>query len=111
MEVLTHIGNRWGPLVFVTARPHPGPIDEWMRKLLPLESGRIDIFATGSFEAKTEILIKKNKSYFVEDRLDTCYTLSSAGITPLVFRQPWNQREHPFIEVEDWDDLKKLIAF
>lgn len=110
MEVLTRIGHCREPLVFVTARPHPGPIDEWIRKLLPLESDRIDIFATGSFEAKTEILIKKNKSYFVEDRLDTCYTLSKSGITPLVFRQPWNQEEHPFIEVEDWDDLRNLIA-
>ena len=72
---------------------------------------RIDIIATGSFEAKTEILINKNKSYFVEDRLDTCYSLSSAGITSLVFKQPWNQEQHPFIEVRDWDDLKNLIAF
>jgi hypothetical protein len=111
IDVLTNIGNCHGPLVFVTARPHPGPIDEWLRKLLPLASDRIDIVATGSFEAKTEILISKNKAYFLEDRLDTCYTLSNAGITPLVFRQPWNQEQHPFIEVKDWDDLEKLIVF
>lgn len=110
IDVLTQLGNCHGPLVFVTARPHPWPINEWLHKLLPLAPDRIDIFATGSFEAKTEILIRKNKSYFVEDRLDTCFTLSNAGITPLVFRQPWNREQHPFIEVKDWDDLKDLIA-
>ncbi len=111
MEVLARIGIRQSPLVFVTARPYPGPIDEWLKKFLHLESEQIDISATGSFEAKTEILIKKNKSYFLEDRLDTCYALWNAGITPLVFRQPWNQEPHPFIEVRDWDELEKMIAF
>ena len=101
IDVLTHIGQYHGPLVFVTARPHPGPIDEWLKNLLPLASDQIDLVATGSFEAKTEILIKKKKFYFVEDRLDTCYTLANAGITPVVFRQPWNQEKHPFIEVKN----------
>jgi len=110
IDVLTCIGNCHSPLVFVTARPHPGPVDEWLRNLLPLAPNQIEVVATGSFEAKTEILINKNKSYFVEDRLETCYSLSKAGITPLVFRQPWNQDPHPFIEVNDWDDIKNLVA-
>ena len=111
IDVLSQIGQYHGPLVFVTARPHPGPIDEWLKNLLPWVSDQIDLVATGSFEAKTEILINKNKYYFVEDRLDTCYTLASAGITPVVFRQPWNQENHPFIEEKDWNELKNLIAF
>ena len=110
-DVLTHIGSNHGPLVFVTARPKPGPIDEWLKNLLHLPSDQIDLIATGSFEAKTEILIDKGKSYFVEDRLETCYALSNAGITPVVFRQPWNQEQHSFLEVKDWDDLKNLIEF
>jgi len=49
--------------------------------------------------------------YFVEDRLETCFPLSDAGITPVLFKQPWNRKEHPFIEVGTWRELESLIDF
>ncbi|MEZ4524658.1 MAG: hypothetical protein R2941_01890 [Desulfobacterales bacterium] len=67
--------------------------------------------ATGSFEAKTEVLREKGVSHFVEDRLETCFLLKEEGITPLVFRQPWNREAHPFTEVGTWQELENLIAF
>jgi hypothetical protein len=29
----------------------------------------------------------------------------------IVFKQPWNLKLHPFLEVENWQELESLIAF
>ncbi len=110
-EVLTRLGRFCGPILFVTARPYLGPIYNWMRKILPLEPELIEVIATGSFEAKAQVLIERKISYFVEDRLETCYDLEAVGVTPVLFKQPWNRKLHPFIEVEDWNHLESLINF
>jgi len=36
--------------------------------------------------------------------------LSQAGITPIVFAQPWNRYPHPFREVSSWDELAMLMG-
>ena len=110
-EVLTRLGKSFGPLCFVTARPTFDPIHRWMLRNLPLEDARVDITATGSFEAKADVLLGRGRRYFVEDRLETCFLLDEAGITPILFRQPWNRRAHPFIEVDSWQALEAMIAF
>jgi 5'(3')-deoxyribonucleotidase len=58
-----------------------------------------------------DVLSKRNVSYFVEDRLETCFSLYEAGVTPILFKQPWNRRKHPFMEVSDWRELESLIGF
>jgi uncharacterized protein len=108
-EVLTRLGKLQGGLLFVTARPHVGPIAAWMEELLPLSADTIDIVPTGGFDEKVQVLLDRGINFFVEDRLETCYVLKSAGITPILFKQPWNRREHPFTEVEGWSDLDILI--
>ena len=37
--------------------------------------------------------------------------LKDAGITPILFKQPWNRESHPFIEVNDWQEMEALIQF
>ena len=110
-DVLTRIGNHRSPLLFVTARPYLGPIRDWMSALLPVSSREIEVVATGSFANKAEVLLEKNITCFVEDRLDTCYRLQDAGIRPIVFKQPWNREPHPFVEVGSWKQLEDLIDF
>ncbi|MFO7560071.1 MAG: haloacid dehalogenase [Desulfobacterales bacterium] len=110
-QVLSRLGRKHGPVLFVTARPYPGPITEWILENLSLEQPSIEIVATGSFDAKAEILKDRNISYFVEDRLETCFTLKEAGITPILFKQPWNRKNSRFIEVGSWNELENLIAF
>jgi phosphoglycolate phosphatase-like HAD superfamily hydrolase len=100
----------FGPLRLVTARPKPGPIAAWMADLLPRQD-RIQITATGGFEAKTDILLEQKVTHFVEDRLETCYLIQEHGITPVLYVQPWNRQPHPFIEVHGWDQLEVLIDF
>jgi uncharacterized protein len=110
-EVLERLARRCGQLLFVTARPHLGPIGDFIRRLLPADGNGMDIVTTGSFEAKAEVLRERRVRHFVEDRLETCLTLDAAGITPVLFAQPWNRSPHPFIEVSSWWDIEELIRW
>ena len=110
-EVLARLARESGPILFVTARPYIGPIADWMRDILSLSSDSVEIIACGSFEAKADILLDRGISCFVEDRLDTCFRLSEVGITPVLFRQPWNRETHPFTEVDNWKELESLMNF
>jgi hypothetical protein len=110
-NVLTRLSLQKKPILFVTARPHVGPIYEWMQNVLNLEPGSIEVVATGSFDAKVDVLSSRDISYFVEDRLETCYPLFEAGVTPIIFKQPWNRKRHPFVEVDTWKELESLIKF
>ncbi|HOS96976.1 MAG TPA: haloacid dehalogenase [Deltaproteobacteria bacterium] len=98
------------PLLVVTARPFPEPVALWFDRHIP-EIGRhcLRIEATGVNTAKLDILKGLKVEYFVEDRLDTCHLLQEAGITPIVFTQPWNRRPHPFITVSTWEEMNALI--
>ena len=110
-EVIARLGTYHRPILFVTARPYPGPIDKWMKKTIPLEESAIEIITTGSYEGKVDVLLQRGMSYFVEDRLETCFSLHSVGVTPIVFKQPWNRKEHPFLEVGNWKELESLFYF
>ncbi len=107
--VLNRIGEGSECLLFVTARPKTGPILEWMIKNLDVDPLKIKIIATGSYTAKEAVLLQHGISFFVEDRLETCFTLKEAGIEPVLFKQPWNRKKHPFIEVESWEKLDHII--
>jgi uncharacterized HAD superfamily protein len=110
-EVLAQLANRNGPLVFITARPFVGPIQNWIEQTLRLGAAAIEVIATGSHELKAGVLQQKRISYFVEDRLDTCFLLENAGVRPVLFKQPWNREPHPFTEVTSWDELRALLRF
>ncbi|HDL07983.1 MAG TPA: haloacid dehalogenase [Desulfobacteraceae bacterium] len=110
-RVLTRLGRLYSPVVFVTARPYLGPIYDWLLEHLPVEASSIEIITTGSFEGKKDVLLRKNISYFIEDRLETCFLLKEAGITPVLFRQPWNRKKHPFTEISRWSELEEMIGF
>lgn len=110
-NVLTRLSRRHSPILFVTARPNGKPIYEWIQSILSFDPDSVEVIATGSFEAKVDVLSSRNISYFVEDRLETCYPLFEAGVTPIIFKQPWNRKHHPFVEVGNWKELESLIKF
>lgn len=111
LGVLNRLGKEHAPLCFVTARPSLEPIQKWIFNQLEVEESNIDIVATGSFEAKTGVLLSRGISWFVEDRLETCFLLKDAGINPVVFKQPWNRKQHPFIEADSWQEIESMIDF
>ena len=110
-RVLTRLGRIHRPILFVTARPYEEPINKWIQSVLPLEADSVEVIATGSFDAKIDVLSDRDISYFVEDRLETCFPLFEAGVTPILFKQPWNRERHPFMEVGTWKELESLIEF
>ncbi len=91
-DVLKRLGEQHGPLVFITARPHAVPVDSWL-----------------NFEAKADILTRRGISFFVEDRLETCFQLQTVGVVPILFKQPWNRQQHPFTEVGSWRELEAIL--
>ena len=108
--VLKKLNRKHSPTLFVTARPDAGQARKWISETLGLAPDAFEIVATGSFDDKREVLLSRGISYFVEDRLETCFTLSEAGIYPIVFKQPWNRQPHPFREVATWWELESLIS-
>jgi len=107
--VLKRINQRHQPTLFVTARPDAEHISEWLCKMLDVPEAAVEVIATGSFEDKREILMDRGVGYFVEDRLETCFLIADAGIRPIVFKQPWNRKPHPFPEVGTWRELESMI--
>jgi hypothetical protein len=101
-----------GRILMVTARPDPGPIEAWMNELLDGQHHRARIVATGSFEAKTDVLLENGIKWFVEDRLETCHLLKTAGIEPMSFSgSPGTRNAHDYLQVESWQELEQRIAF
>lgn len=110
-EFLARFAPRFHPVVFVTARPYIGTLGEWMENVLGLNSSLWEMVTTGTHEGKTRVLLERDISYFVDDRLETCFVLHDAGIVPVLFKQPWNREPHPFVEVGSWAELDALIDF
>jgi uncharacterized HAD superfamily protein len=109
VPVLTRLAQE-APLLFVTARDRAAPIQCWLnRTLASLPAEAIRVLATGDPDTKVECLKAHHIRYFVEDRLETCRHLAQAGITPILFAQPWNRQPHPFLEVQSWPDLSRLL--
>jgi uncharacterized protein len=109
VPVLTKLSQEH-PLLFVTARDKAEPIFGWLTKNLPeVPPADIRVIATGDPETKLEYLQDHNISYFVEDRLETCFQLARHGIQPLLYDQPWNRRPHSFPVIYTWRELATLI--
>ncbi len=110
-EFLARFAQRFHPVVFVTARPYIGTLGEWMENVLGLNSSLWEMVTTGTHEGKTRVLLERDISYFVDDRLETCFVLRDAGIVPVLFKQPWNRAPHPFVEIGSWGELDTLVDF
>ncbi len=101
-----------GPLLLVTARPHKEGILKWLLSHFQLrDRNGLRLIATGTHTEKLPILLDHGIKYFVEDRLETCYLLHDVSVNPIVFRQPWNQKPHPFHTVKSWDEISAMIQW
>lgn len=108
-DVLQRLGDQYGPLIFITARPHVGPVDDWLQQTLSLDPDMMEVIPTGSYDAKADVLTQRGISFFIDDRLETCYQIQAAGVVPVLFKQPWNREQHPFMEVGNWRELEAII--
>jgi len=110
-DVLNRLAECHSPLLFVTARPYLGPVGDWVRENISLDSHQVEVVTTGSFEDKATVLLEQKITHFVEDRLETCFTIQEAGVVPVLFKQPWNRQPHRFLEVSSWAQIARLIDF
>lgn len=110
-QVLRRIGEATGRILMVTARPDSSLIARWMDQLLNGQTACLQIVATGCYDDKAQVLLDNGVKWFVEDRLETCHLVKAAGIEPVVFKQPWNQHPHDYLEVATWQELEQRIAF
>jgi 5'(3')-deoxyribonucleotidase len=110
-QVLRRIGEATGRILMVTARPDATLIESWMRQLLNGQMACSQIVATGCYDEKAQVLLDNGVKWFVEDRLETCHLVKAVGIEPVVFKQPWNQQAHDYLEVASWQELARRIAF
>ncbi len=103
--------SRLTPQLIVTARPISEPVQLWLQQQLPEGHDRITIIASGDSEHKLPILKEHDVRFFIDDRLDTCHQLHAAGITPIVYNQPWNSEQHPYAQVSNWNEINSLIQW
>lgn len=109
VEVLSRLAEI-SPVLLVTARPVGEPIEQWFKRHAPqIRPGYLKVKATGKNTAKLEVLREEGVRYFIEDRLDTCRMLAPEGITPIIYDQPWNREENPYLTVKSWDEISSLI--
>ena len=109
IETLTRLSSR-GSVTIITARPEIDPVRKWLDHYCGLEtSEKITLVTSGDHDDKERYIRQHNLSYFVDDRAHTCVQLSEAGLTPVVFSQPWNQNGHNLQSVENWTEVQDLI--
>lgn len=108
VEVLQEIAGA-APLTFITARPQELPIAAWLKAVLGEDIfSRTRLVAMGEHDGKASYIKQQGLKYFVDDRLQTCMLLEKQDITPIVYKQPWNNADHHFHVVHDWNDIRQL---
>ena len=103
---------RTTPLTIVTARPDAAPVEDWLTRFFDAATcRRIRVIATGDHDDKTRHVHGAGLSAFIDDRAETCLTLTEAGIDARVFAQPWNQKRAGSLPiVRDWRELARLFG-
>jgi 5'(3')-deoxyribonucleotidase len=105
---LNHIGG----VTVITARPLVQPVQDWFEFYCAPESrDNIRLVATGDHDNKETFIRECGLSHFVDDRTLTCQMLADAGLSPIVYTQPWNRNQHKLPAVSNWDDIAGLFDF
>ena len=107
VRVLKELAGQ-APLTFVTARPDGRPIADWLAHVLGDVFAEARLIAMGEHDNKAGYIKDLGLDFFVDDRAQTCLMLQEAGITPLVYDQPWNRGQHQFQTVGNWLDIRAL---
>ncbi len=108
VEVMTEL-SRTASVTIVTARPLAHPVLEWLHAVFPASvADGVKLVAMGDHDGKAAHIRREGLLYFIDDRPRTCMQLAAAGITPLVFSQPWNRHRHDFQTVSCWHDIRNL---
>ena len=99
-------------VTIITARPAHQPVADWLYHFFPASTcNQIKLVATGDHDDKARYIRDHRLRYFVDDRLETCLKLAENDITPIVYKQPWNQGRHSLQEVSSWQEIEERLLF
>ena len=99
------------PVTIVTARPDPGPVEEWLAHFCGPAAARIRVLHSGGdHDAKMGPIRAAGLAAFIDDRAETCLDLARAGIDAHVYEQPWNRGRHHLPVLRGWDDVARLFG-
>ncbi|MFZ5798425.1 MAG: 5' nucleotidase, NT5C type [Desulfobulbaceae bacterium] len=108
IEVLGEL-SELAQVTVITARPYPQPVRDWLDMNMPSGvSRRITVVAMGMHDDKPRHIRRHGLDAFIDDRAETCFQLEAAGITPILFSQPWNRGRHGFATVRTWQEIRAL---
>ena len=111
IETLTRLSRQAGVTV-ITARPDIDPVIKWFDHYCSREDRKnFKLIATGDHDNKEDFIRNHGLSHFIDDRTKTCLQLADAGLTPIVFSQPWNLDQHNLTSVANWQELASLFDF
>lgn len=99
------------PITVITARPLEQPVINWFDRFFPHNTRKaIRLVAMGDHDDKLRYVMQHNLKYFIDDRAETCNMLAAAKIMPLVYSHPWNRNRHDLPTVENWQEIRDLLA-
>ncbi len=111
VETLVRL-SRVADVTIITARPDIGPVQDWFDfYCTPRSRGHIRLVATGDHDNKETFIRQCGLQHFIDDRTLTCLQLAEAGLSPIVYTQPWNRNQHHLPSVADWDEISGLFDF
>lgn len=110
VEVLGELALH-APITVITARHLEQPVIDWFNRFFPENTrNAIRLTAMGDHDDKLRYIKDHRLKYFVDDRAETCTMLAAASITPLVYSHPWNRNRHSLPTVENWQEIRDLLA-
>ena len=99
-------------VTIITARPDAAAVHDWLEVFFaPEVKSKIQLIAMGDHDGKVRYAREHGLKFFVDDRLETCLQMAEAGITPLVFNQPWNQNKTGLLSVSGWREIRAMLQF
>ena len=108
VEVLGELTGQ-AQVTIVTARPEAEPVHHWLQTIFPDPVWpHIRVVAMGDHDDKARHIKDLGLSTFIDDRAETCLQLRSAGISSIVFAQPWNRERHDLPTVCSWAEIRTL---
>ncbi len=110
LKVISSI-TRYTEVNIITARSLAHPVTDWLANYLPEETCRhINVIAMSDHDQKVKYILQQNLRYFIDDRAETCAQVADAGLTPILFRQPWNIQWNNFTTVNNWEQIATLLS-
>ncbi|MEN8199649.1 MAG: hypothetical protein ABFR63_06200 [Thermodesulfobacteriota bacterium] len=110
VEVISEMAQR-APVTIITARPLEKPVSDWLDHFFPASTCRaIKLVAMGDHDDKIRYIREHGLRYFVDDRVETCLQIADSGLSPIIYKQPWNQSGHNLPTVDNWQEIRAQLA-